>query len=61
MTRAEEFATEKKIEDSFKSQRELPFGRDYRWNSQRFISSDDRRNFRRNMDAIFPNAPGAGL
>jgi hypothetical protein len=61
MTRTEEMISEKKLNESFKSQRELPNGRDYRWNSFIHITPEQRKNFRKNMDTIFPNAPGAGI
>mgnify|MGYP001556254212 CR=1 FL=1 len=67
MTPAEEKAFEKKAERHFKSQREIPNGRDYRWNSYRFSQHEmdngktADENFRDNFDSVFPNAPGAGI
>jgi len=61
MTRLDEIKLEKKIEKHFKSHRELLPGRDYRWNIFRYITKQDRDNYRKNFDRIFPNAPGAGL
>ena len=52
---------ERKAEAYFRGQRELPAGRDFRWEHFRFDSPRDRDNYRRNFDAIFPDAPGAGL
>jgi len=46
-------------EKFFKSHRELPTGRDFRWNMQIDPKADDV--YRKNFDSIFPSAPGAGL
>ena len=59
MTRQEEIAFEKKAERHFKSHRELPNGRDYRFNKT--YSKEEDRKFKANFDAIFPNSPGAGM
>ena len=61
MTRTEEIAFEKKAEQHFKGQRELPNGRDFRWNQPHWYANAGDKNFRKNFDAIFPNAPGAGI
>jgi hypothetical protein len=61
MTREEEAKFLKQEEAYFRGQRELPPKRDYRWNSYRFITAQDRSNFRRNFDRIFPHAPGRGI
>lgn len=61
MTRAEEAASERQIEQSFRSQRELPNGRNFLWDTFRFKTEEDIHNYRINFDRIFPNAPGAGL
>lgn len=61
MTLQEEAAFEAKADKHFRSQRELPNGRDFRWNTFRNITREDRDNYRRNFDLVFPNAPGAGL
>jgi|WetSurMetagenome_2_1015567.scaffolds.fasta_scaffold533235_2 hypothetical protein len=52
---------EAKAEQYFAGQRELPKGRDFRWNTFRFNTTQDIENYRTNYDRIFPNAPGAGL
>lgn len=59
MTRQEEAAFEAKAEKHFRSHRELPNGRDYRFN--RSYNKKDDEKFKKNFDAIFPNAPGAGI
>jgi len=61
MTRAEEIAFEKKAEKHFKGQRELPNRRDFRWNQPHYYAITGDKNFRKNFDNIFPNAPGAGI
>ena len=61
MTLQEEAIFEAKAEKHFKSQRELPRGRDYRWNTFHEITEEDYDNYRKNFDRIFPNAPGAGI
>ena len=61
MTREEEAKFHKQEESYFRGQRELPPGRDYRWTSYRFITRQDRKNFRRNFDRIFPESPGRGI
>jgi hypothetical protein len=55
---AEEAAWDRKIEQSFRSQREIPNGRDYRWNTFRYISDGHIKAMRRNFDTVFPKAPG---
>lgn len=59
MTEAEENAFEAKAEKHFKSHRELPNGRDYRFNKS--YSKKEDKKFKANFDAIFPNAPGNGI
>lgn len=61
MTPAEEKAFEKKAEKHFKGQRELPVGRDFRWNQPHWHANAGDKKYRENFDAIFPNAPGAGI
>lgn len=61
MTEYDERVFEEKAERHFQGQRELPHGRDYRWNTFRFISKVDRANYRKNFSKIFPNAPGSFL
>ena len=61
MTRAEEIAFEKKAEKHFKSQRELPNGRDFRWNQPHHHAIAGDKKFRENFDKIFPNSPGVGF
>lgn len=48
-----------KREKHFKSQRELPNGRDFRWNMQRDFDAETL--YRKNFDRIFPDAPGNGV
>ena len=59
MTPEQERQFEKKAEQHFKGQRELPNGRDFRWNSQRDFEAEKR--YRQNFDAVFPNSPGFGF
>lgn len=59
MTKQEEVAFEAKADKHFKSQRELPYGRDFRWNQEKDVKAE--RKFRNNFDNVFPNAPGAGI
>lgn len=59
MTPQQEAAFEKKAERHFKSQRELPNGRDFRWNMT--IDPTSEKKYRKNFDTIFPNAPGVGM
>lgn len=61
MTEAEERAFEAKAEKHFQSQRELPNGRDFRWNSFRFNTREDMKNYRKNFNKVFPDAPGSFL
>jgi hypothetical protein len=52
---------EAKIEKEFRSQRELPNGRNFRyWNHEKDPAPADKK-YRRNFDATFPDAPGAGI
>lgn len=59
MTPQQEAIFEKKAEQHFKGQRELPLGRDFRWNSVR--DPEAERKYRQNFDSVFPNSPGAGI
>lgn len=56
---ATEAAWERKAEKYFKSHRELPTGRDFRWNMEKDVTAE--RKFRNNFDKIFPDAPGVGI
>lgn len=61
MTPQEERMWEAKIEKEFRSQRELPNGRNFRyWNHEKDPAPADKK-YRRNFDATFPDAPGAGI
>jgi hypothetical protein len=61
MTPQEERMWDKKIEKSFRSQQELPNGRNFRyWNHERDTTPADDK-YKQNFDSIFPNAPGAGI
>ena len=59
MTPAQEAAFDAKAEKHFKSHRELPNGKDYRFNHT--FNKNEERRFKANFDTIFPNAPGAGI
>lgn len=59
MTPEQEKAFETRAEKHFKGQRELPNGRDFRWNMT--ISKEQEEKYRINFDKIFPGAPGAGM
>lgn len=61
MTEMEEKIFDEKTERYFQGQRELPNGRDYRWNTFRFDDKKTKELFRTNYDKVFPNAPGAGI
>lgn len=58
-----ETAWDQKAEKHFQSHRELPAGRDFRWNMP--IDSEEakvaEKSYRKNFDDIFPDAPGVGL
>jgi hypothetical protein len=56
---ATEAAWDRKVEKYFKSHRELPTGRDFRWNMERDRNAE--RRYRMNFDQIFPDAPGVGI
>jgi hypothetical protein len=48
------------FEKHFRSHRDLPNGRNFRWwNADQSPEAD--RKYRKNFDAIFPNSPGAGI
>ncbi|MBT4876372.1 MAG: hypothetical protein HON48_14345 [Desulfobacula sp.] len=64
MTAAQERAFDIKAEKHFRSQREIPKGRDFRWNTFRFEAHGkpgerpiDKIN--ENFDDTFPEAPGS--
>lgn len=61
MTPKEEAIFDAKAEKMLKGQRELPLGRDYRWNRHRWITKKDKDNFRKNFDRAFKNSPGYGI
>ena len=61
MTPEQERRFEAKAEKHFKGQRELPPGRDFRWNQPHHLATAGDAQYRKNFDSIFPNAPGAGL
>ena len=60
-SRAEEAAFDRKVEKHFQSHPELQSGRDYRMQTFNCITQEERNKYRKNFDAIFPDAPGAGL
>lgn len=57
MTPREEFEFERKAERELRGHRELPPGRDFRFNCFRFRDEDD--DFRKRFDATFPGSPGS--
>ena len=60
MTPQEEAQFEKKAEKHFASHRELRDGKNFRmWNREKDPVGNE--NYRKNYDATFPNAPGAGF
>ena len=60
MTEQEERNFDKFEEKYFKSHPELPNGRNFMcWNREKNTKGD--RKYKKNFDAIFPNAPGAGI
>lgn len=61
MTRYEEAKHERFEENYFKSQREIPNGRNFLWDTYRFRTKSDIDSYRDNFDRIFPNAPGVGI
>ena len=66
MTPGQEAVFERNANRYFRSHREIPNGRDFRWNSYRYDNyhSQDGRpilRFRNNFDSVFPDAPGAGI
>ncbi len=66
LTAAQEKQFDRQTEKHFSRQREIPPGRDYRWNTYRFdqYGKDGERpadKFKKNFDSIFPNSPGAGI
>lgn len=56
---ATEAVWERKADNYFKSHRELPPGRDFRWNME--IDKSAEKTYRENFDEIFPDAPGVGI
>lgn len=61
MTPQQEAEFERKAEESFKSHRSFPNGRDYRCFTQHAITMKERELYRKNFDQVFPKAPGRGL
>ena len=66
LTAAQEKQFDRQTEKHFSRQREIPPGRDYRWNTIRFedygVEGDRPKDkYKANFDSIFPNAPGAGI
>ncbi len=62
-TAAQEAYMDRKMEQHFRSQRELPNGRNFLWNRARFELENDVAAFRANFDRIKWNndPPGKGL
>ncbi len=61
-TQQQEAAFDHWAEESFKSQREMPNGRNFLWNSYCWKEKKDLDNYRKNFDAIFgPKTPGYGI
>ncbi len=53
--------TDKQVDKHFSRQREIPPGRDFKWNSYSNDSKATKRRYKNNFDAIFPNSPGVGF
>ena len=63
MTPEQEAAFERKAEKHFRSHRDVPSGRNFRFWEHPSRGEDSKKedeNYRKNFDRIFPNAPGAG-
>lgn len=60
---AQEAAMDRKMDQHFRSQRELPNGRHFRWDTYRFITEDENKSYRENFDQIKwdQTPPGQGL
>lgn len=52
---------ERRAEEYFKGQRELPNRRNFLWNNYRFHEKHGLRAYRENFGRIFPNSPGADI
>lgn len=64
MTAAEEKTFDAKAENHFRRQREIPKGRDYRWDTYRFDQVGHRGGRPRdridqNFHTVFPGSPGS--
>jgi len=60
MTEHEEAVFEARAEKHFKSQPELPNGKNFVfWNHDKDMKG--KKKYRSNFDSVFPNSPGAGL
>lgn len=57
VTPADEARLERKIEKHFNGQRELPSGRDFRWNDFRFRA--DPADMDERWEKTFPGSPGS--
>ena len=57
---AVERATDAKMEQHFRSHRDVPNGRNFHtWEHTHDPVAEDK--YRKNFDKVFPNSPGAGL
>ena len=59
MSRQQEAKFKNDSEKHFKSHRELPWGRDFRFNKTADPVADQK--FRSNFDRVFKNSPGVGI
>ena len=61
MTEAQERNFEVKAERMLAGKRELPNGRNFLCFVLRFRDENDMKNYRKNFDKVFKDAPGAGI
>lgn len=61
MTKQEEIKLNHRLNQEMKSQRTIPNGRNFLWNSYCWKNQKDFDNYRNNFDRIFPCAPGVGI
>jgi hypothetical protein len=61
MNKYEEAVFEEKADRHFREQRELPNGRNFLWNEERFHGGNVKKAFDMGMCRIFPDAPGSFL
>lgn len=61
MTPDQERDFNRRAEQMLQGHRPAPDGRDYRAFVFSEITAEDRDNYRKNFDRVFPDAPGAGI